>query len=256
MANVTKTICVYSPKGGVGKTVLALNLAGVASKLGLKVLLADFDVHTGSLSVVINEDINKTIYHLTDDLINNRYKRLQDYTYKYDDNIDILPAPKDPRQGNKISSNYIELIFEKIKRNYDLVIIDTESAMNEINVITLDKADSILFVIDNDIMTLKNTRSILNIFSNIEKDNYKVLLNESIDFKNPYFSNQEIRRVIGANIDYYLSKGSYIKDITNVLFKCKIPSLISVYPKKCKKDYETLKLIVEEACKEETNEED
>ncbi len=256
MAKVNKTICVFSPKGGVGKTILSLNLAGVASSMGLKTLLVDFDVHNGSLSVVIDEDISKTIYHLTSDLQNNRYKRLADYTYKYNEFIDILPAPRDPRQGNKIPSSYIDLIFDKISRNYDLVIIDTESAMNEMNVITLDKVDEILFVVDNDIMTLKNTRSILNIFSDIEKDNFKVLLNESIDFKNPYFSNQEIRRIIGANIDYYLSKGSYIKDITNVLYKNKIPSLIGAYSKKCKKDYNTLGLIINDLWKGDNDEEE
>ncbi len=250
-----KTICLYAPKGGVGKTVLALNLAGVSSTMGYKTLLLDFDMHTGNLCTLINEDINKSIYHLTDDLLNNRYKKLEDYVYKYNENIDVLCAPKDPRQGNKITSKYLKVIIDKVKRDYDLVIIDTESSMNEVNIITMDTVDENLFIIDNDLFTLKNTRNILNIFNDINKDNFRVLLNSSIDFKTPYFSNSDIKKIIGANIDYSISKTSYIKDITSYLYECKIPSLVSAYPKKYKTDYNTLKLIINDLKGEDKDEE-
>ncbi|OUM64761.1 hypothetical protein PIROE2DRAFT_8373 [Piromyces sp. E2] len=74
MAKITKTICVYRPKDGVEKAVLSLNLAGVASRMGLKVLIVEFDIHAGSLSIVINEEINRTMYHFAGDLLINRYK--------------------------------------------------------------------------------------------------------------------------------------------------------------------------------------
>lgn len=239
-------ICLFSPKGGVGKTVLSLNIAGVASDMKLKTLLLDYDMHTGCLSMVINEEMNKTIYHLTDDLLNNRFKKLSDYIYKYNEYIDILPAPKDPRQGNKITSKYLQIILDKVKRDYDLVIIDTGSQMDDINIVTLDTADEVLFVIDNDLFTLKNTRNILNIFNDYNITNYKVLLNQSIDFKTPYFSMQDIKKIIGANIDYSISKNSYIRDITSYLYDNKIPSLLDGYSRKCKSDYNTMKLIIDD----------
>ena len=250
-----KTICLYAPKGGVGKTILALNLAGVSSIMGYKTLLLDFDMHTGNLCTIINENINKTIYHLTDDLLNNRYKKLEDYIYKYNDNIDVLCAPKDPRQGGKMTSKYINMLIDKVRREYDLVIIDTESVMNEVNIITMDVVDECLFVIDNDLFTLKNTRNILNIFNDINKDNFKVLLNSSLDFKTPYFSINDMKKIIGANIDYSISKGAFIKDITSYLYECKIPSLISTYQKKFKSDFNTLKLIIKDVKGEDEDEE-
>lgn len=250
-----KTICLYAPKGGVGKTILALNLAGVSSSMGYKTLLLDFDMHTGNICTIINEEINKSIYHLTDDLLNNRYRKLEDYVYKYNENIDVLCAPKDPRQGNKITSKYLPMLIDKVRREYDLVIIDTESAMNEVNIITMDTVDENLFVINNDLFTLKNTRNILNIFNDIDKSNFKVLLNSSIDFKTPYFSMSDMKKIIGANIDYSISKASYIKDLTSYLYECKVPSLLTAYQKKCKTDYNTLKLIISDAKGEDKDEE-
>ena len=51
-------------------------------------------------------------------------------------------------------------------------------------------------------MSLKNLRNVISIFKDIENDNYKVILNGSFDFKYPYFSLSEMKKIIGANIDY------------------------------------------------------
>lgn len=254
MAKEGKTICIHSPKGGVGKSVLSLNLAGVASLMNYRVLLLDFAVHTGVLSMIINEEIKKTLYHLVDDMVNNRYKKIQDYVYKYNENIDVLSSPKDPRQGNKINSRYLNMVIEKVKNQYDVVIIDTGSKMDEINIITLDSSDMILFVIDNDIFTLKNTRNILNIFNDCNINNYKVLLNASIDFKTPYFSLMDMKKIIGANIDYSLSKDIFMKDITSYLYDCKIPSLLAGFSKKHKEDYSNMKMIIDDLKRGDYNE--
>lgn len=256
MTKQGKTICIYSPKGGVGKTILSLNLGGIASEMNYKVLLLDFAVHTGTLGMIINDEIKKTLYHLTDDVVNNRFKKISDYVYKYNDNIDVLPAPKDPRQGNKISSRYLGMIIEKIRNNYDVVIIDTGSKMDEINIVTLDASDLILFVIDNDMFTLKNTRNILNIFNDCNITNFKVLLNASCDFKTPYFSIMDMKKIIGANIDYTLSKDLFIKDITSYLYECKIPSLTDGFNKKYKEDYSNMKMIIQDLKKGDVNEKD
>lgn len=246
MEKVGKTICIYSPKGGVGKTILSMNLAGVASLLDYKVLLLDFDMTSGSLGMLINEEIKKTIYNLTDDLMNNRCKKVTDYVYKYNDNIDILPSPKDPRQGNKINGRYLSVILEKLRNQYDIVIIDTNSKMDEIPLIAMDESDMTLFVIDNDVFTLKNTRNIITIFNDCNITNYKVLLNASVDFKTPYFSIMDMKKIIGANIDYTLTKDLFIKDISSYLYECKIPSLTHGFSRKYKTDYNNLKMIIDD----------
>ena len=55
--------------------------------------------------------IPKDIYNLIDDLNNNRFTEFNDYVSKYNDNIDVLSCPKDPRQGSKISSKYVEIVL-------------------------------------------------------------------------------------------------------------------------------------------------
>ena len=251
MKTKAKSICLFSPKGGVGKTVIAMNIAGLLAKRGEKVLLIDFDVFNGGLSMLINDNITKTIYQLTDALTNNRYKAFSSYVHKYNDNIDILCAPKDPRQGSKIDSRFIDLILEKAVLNYSFVIIDTSSVLDEINLITLDNVSKIFFVTTNDVMSLKDLRNVINIFKDYEIDNFKVILNGSFDFKYPYFSLQEMKKIIGTNIDYSFSNSFFIKDISKLIFDCKIPVLDNSVYKRYKGEINKLNILIEEELLEE-----
>ena len=250
-----KSLCIYSPKGGIGKTVLVSNLGAVASKMNKKVLLLDFDLYFGCLSMFINENITKTVFNLADDLNNNRYKSINDYIYKYNDNIDILCAPKDPRQGSKISAKYIDIILDRTTSIYDLVIIDTYASSDEITVSILDVVDNILFVVDNDPFTMKNTRNILSIFKDNEFDNYKVLLNNSLSSKIYYFSNAEIRKVIDANIDYTLSNNFFMKDISSAIYDSTIPILYKNNYRKYRNDINNMKLIIKDVIEVEDEKE-
>lgn len=241
-----KSLCVYSPKGGLGKTTLVANLGAVASVMGKKVLLIDFDLYFGCLSMFIDENITKTIFNLADDLNNNRYKSINDYVYKYNDNIDILCAPKDPRQGSKINPKYIDIILERVSSTYNLVIIDTYSNSDEITISILDVVDDILFMIDNDPFTLKNVRNMINIFKDNEITNYKVVLNNFLTPKIDYFSYAEIKKIIGANIDYTLSRNFFIKEISASIYDNTIPIFYGRNYKKHKNDIKNMELIIKE----------
>ena len=82
MNNKGISVCITSAKGGVGKTITTLNLAGLYEQLEKKVLIIDFDLASGGISVALNMDINKSIYNLVDDYINNRYKEFKNYVTK------------------------------------------------------------------------------------------------------------------------------------------------------------------------------
>lgn len=255
MANMRgKSICVFSAKGGVGKTVTAINLAGIYEHLEKKVLLVDLDLSSGGISVALNRPFEKTIYNFVDDYNNNRYKNFKDYVTSYDQYIDILPSPKDPRQANKIDSKYIDLLLDKAAYNYDIVLIDTNHILNEINIVTLDKVDTILFVLTNDPLDLKNMKSLLSIFKDTGITKYKILLNNSRDPYKNYFSLFDIKNIIKANIDYSLSSNFYIKNMDSYIMNGEIVSLQKRMPTIFNKDYSTLMTIALDTINKAANE--
>ena len=153
-----KSMCFFSAKGGVGKTVNLLNLAGIFEQLEKKVLVVDMDLYSGGVALYLNKTNNKSIYTMVFDMMNRNYKDIKDYTVKVDHYIDFLCAPKDPRDANKIEARYLEDIIHTAQLNYDVVLVDTNHALNDINLTILDTVDSIIFFTNNDPLDLKNMK--------------------------------------------------------------------------------------------------
>lgn len=243
--NKGNILSVFGVKGGIGKSIITMNLAGVLSNLNKKVLILDADLYGGSVALALNKEVKKTIFNFVDDYNNNRYKNLNDYIINYNEYIDFVASPIDPRKANKIDSRYIEILLDKAKFNYDLIIIDTNHILDEINLSILDKSDKILFVTTNDSFDLKNMRNLISIFKDLNIDKYKVLLNNSVRQNKSYFSLYDIKNIIKSNIDFELSSDFYIKDIDKIILEGKIITLDKKY--KNHNDYKVLESIIDYA---------
>lgn len=208
-----KIITISSVKGGVGKTTMTLNLAGIYCELNKRVLIIDLDLYSGGIAASLNVKNKKDIYTMIDSMANNRFTELKKYVTTYNKNIDVLACPKDPRMGAKVSGRYIPVIFDLAKKEYDVVLVDTNHILDEINLTALDYSYMTLFIITNDIVDLKNMKSLISIFKDTDKKNYLILLNNSRDIGKDYLSLYDIRTIIKNNIDYTLSKNYYIKNI-------------------------------------------
>lgn len=208
-----KIITISSVKGGVGKTTMTLNLAGIYCELNKRVLIIDLDLYSGGIAASLNVKNKKDIYTMIDSMANNRFTELKKYVTTYNKNIDVLACPKDPRMGAKVSGRYIPVIFDLAKKEYDVVLVDTCHILDEINLTALDYSYMTLFIITNDIVDLKNMKSLISIFKDTDKKNYLILLNNSRDIGKDYLSLYDIRTIIKNNIDYTLSKNYYIKNI-------------------------------------------
>ena len=233
-------ICVTSSKGGVGKTIFAANLAGVYSFLKKKVLLIDMDLSSGGISVLINLPKGKTIYNLSDDILNNRFKDYEKYVYHYNEFIDILPSCKDPRDGSKIDNRLLEQIISIYQNYYDILILDTTHTPTNATLISLDLADKILFLISDNPIDLKNTTNLLTVLESVNKDNIKIILNNSYRLEKNYFSRFDIKSVINRNIDYILPNTMFIPNINNYIMDGEILVLNKKLSFKSERDRELL----------------
>lgn len=235
-----KIITVTSAKGGVGKTIFLLNLAGIFSRMKQKVLIVDCDLVGGAVALDLNLNPIKNIFHISDDIFNNRYQNYTDYLTSYQDNIDIVASCKDPKQALKIDMNYIMMFLKQVKNEYDIILVDTTHGFTKENINILDKSDIILYMMTNDIMDIKNTKSYMEVMNDIEMDHIKIILNNSRDINLNYFSKYDIRSMISRNIDYSLDRSLYIKNITSFLIEGEIFTLNKSLTFKDKNDLKKL----------------
>ena len=217
-----KLITIASVKGGTGKTTTALNLAGTYSLMEKKVLILDFDLFSGGIALALNVEIEKDLYKLAYDMSVNEYKNINDYILKYNELIDISPAPKDPRYASKIEKKYISSIIKKVKPKYDVIIVDTNHYLDATNLILFDKSDTILYILNNNPIDIKNLKSMITIHKDMERENYLVVLNESNTKLNDMFNNYDIKNIIKNNIDYVIPRTFYNKNINRYVLNGKI----------------------------------
>ena len=246
-----KIISISSVKGGVGKTTMAINLAGIYYMMKKKVLLIDADFFGGGISTWLDSKNQKDIYMMMDSISNNRYTSIRDYVVSYNSGIDVLASPKDPRNALKIESKYIPIIFEFAKREYDIILVDTNHIMNEINLMILDHVNTSLFIVTYDLLDLKNSKSFLSILKETGKTNFILCLNCSRDTGKDYLSLFDIRNILKCNINYTLPSSFYIKNIDKYVLDGEILTLNRKINRFHGGDINRLKMIANELIKEE-----
>ena len=249
-----KIVSVSSVKGGVGKSTLITNLAGIYYLLKKKVLIIDLDLYAGAIATLLNVDNKKDIYMLVDSISNNRFTSIRDYVCTYNNGIDVLAAPKDPRDVSRIESKYIDKIFDIVKREYDVILVDTHHLLDEMTLVTLDASDMSAFVVTNDLVDLKNMKTLISILNDSKKDNYKIVLNNSRDTGRDYISLFDVRNIIKANVDYTISKNFYIRNIDKYVLKGEILTLNKFINKMYSNDIKNMKMLAEDLISSSDNE--
>ena len=225
MNKMGKSLVVSSVKGGVGKTVTVLNLAGICELLNKKTLIIDFDIYTGNIALTLNTRFISSMYNLTQDIANGAYHNLSDYVVKYDKYIDILPAPKDPRASLKINLSYIETIIDLAKSEYDVVLIDSTHILNELNIRLFDKVDHILLLMTNDPQDVKNMKALTKILNISNHKKYEVMLNNAVNPDKKYFSEFDLATIINHIINYTMSSKFYLKNMDDFIMNGEIVTL-------------------------------
>lgn len=175
-----KIITFFSSKGGVGKSVLALNTAVTLSReYHKKTLIIDLDLQFGDISMLVNQFAKKTIFDVIDDGQLDSYENIKPYLYEFNENLSILFAPTKPETAEYIGKNSIDKLMKILRKHYDLIIIDTGINFNDSTLYILDFSEIILFVSTNEIVALKNTKLGMAVMKSLgyDKDKVKLVIN-------------------------------------------------------------------------------
>ena len=254
-------ITITSMKGGVGKTIFTLLLASIYENLGKKVLILDLDLYAGDIAFCLNTDVKSTIFNVCDDMNNNRFRSITsaDYIYHYDEYVDILAAPKDPRYASKIDKRCLDLLLGSISNYYDVVLIDTNHVLDIYSMLAFEYSDKIINVFTNDAMDLKSTKSFVSICKNVDVDNFVLVLNESISSKS-YFSEHSIITLFKHDIDFIIPDSLNINNIDTYIVEGNIFKILLELKKTSKKTFKKLEefslKIIESNKKGEENEQE
>ena len=161
-----KTITITNQKGGVGKTTTAINLAASLAVLEFKTLIVDADPQANATSGIgfDPKNIQTSIYECILDDINPRNVILKTET----PHLDLLPAHID-LVGAEIEiinlpnrEKMMKRALEKVKDEYDFIIIDCSPSLGLITVNALTASDSVIIPVQCEYFALEGLGKLLN----------------------------------------------------------------------------------------------
>ena len=174
-------IAVFSPKGGVGRTTVAVNLAvAAATELNQKVVLVDASFQFGDVGVLLNlNPKGKSIADLLPELETGEPESLDTFVVTHSAGIRVLLAPPTPETAELITPAAVRKIIDKLRYEADIVIVDCAAFFNDTTLAILDMADTILTMLSLEITSVKNMRLFLEVADQLgyEKGKVRLVLN-------------------------------------------------------------------------------
>jgi pilus assembly protein CpaE len=176
----TRLISVFAPKGGVGKTTIAFNLAVALGQLDQRTVLIDGSLQFGDLRSLLKVPVDApSILDLPTDRI--AESDLSDVLWRDPSGIDILLAPPRIEMAEMLTPRDVDKVLSLLRRVYGAIVIDMSSYLNDINLAFLDASDVIVEIVTYDSTTIHNTVAIADTFRSIGYPASKVryLINRS-----------------------------------------------------------------------------
>jgi pilus assembly protein CpaE len=161
-----QVVAVFSPKGGVGRTTIAVNLAVAAAvELGKKVTLVDASFQFGDVAVLLNlNPKDKSMAELVPELEQGRDPdSVETFTLTHSSGIHVLLAPPSPEMAELITPAGVKHVIEILRQHSELVVIDCAAWFNDTLLGILDLADVVLTVLTLEITSIKNIRLFLEV---------------------------------------------------------------------------------------------
>ncbi len=203
-----KVLAVFSPKGGVGRTTIALNLSLAIVQLSdRRVVLVDGSLTFGDVAVMLNLPPTRTISdlipyanRLDEDLVNT-------ILATHPSGLRVLLAPPKPELADLVTPEHMSLILARLRELFDYVVVDTMTTLNDITLAILDAADKVLVVTTPEIPAIKNVRTFLDTTAALgyPPDKIELILNRAD--ASPGIDVSEIEATLGRRFTARINSG-------------------------------------------------
>ncbi len=177
-----KIVSIFSPKGGVGCSTLAVNLAIAVHKIAsAKVAVVDGSLQFGDISVLLNERSRTTIADLAPHAEDLDLELINSVLISHNSGIQALLAPPRPEMADLVTPTAMTEILERLRTMFDLVIVDTYSTLQDIVISILDASDRIVLVTTPEIPSIKSAKLFFEVTDALEYPPEKthLILNKS-----------------------------------------------------------------------------
>lgn len=177
-----RIVTLFAPKGGVGRTTLAVNLAvALAGEQRQSVTLVDGSFQFGDVGVLLNlNPKNKSIIDVVADPSATDEDLVDTTLINHSTGIKVLLAPPSPEMAELITVDQIRRMMARLRETNDFTVVDLWPHFNDVSLALLDMSDVILTILTLEITNIKNIRLFLEVADQLGYgDRLKLVLNRA-----------------------------------------------------------------------------
>lgn len=164
-----RIVVVASPKGGVGKTTVAVNVAvGLAEAEPSQVAIVDLDLQFGDVAA----QLGVTPRHSAVDAMGKAAARdefvLSTFLHEHPDGFFVLPAPESPAAADKVDPKRVGHLLRQLAARFRHVVVDTSPGLGDVALAAIEQASTLVVVAGPDVTSVRGVRKALEVLRELE----------------------------------------------------------------------------------------
>jgi len=172
-------VTVFSTKGGVGKSLVATNIAAAMADQDQRVCLVDLDIHCGDVAIMLQLNPLHSLADLSQLSGEIEASGVESLLTEHSERLSVLAAPV--QLGSPVPSEPIGSLLQTLKGMFDVVVVDTSGTFDDYVLQALDHSDLLVLVGTLDIPSLKSLKLATGTLDllNLPRETWRLVLNRA-----------------------------------------------------------------------------
>jgi pilus assembly protein CpaE len=198
-------LTVAGPRGGVGKTSVATNLAvSLARETGTAVALVDLDLLFGSAAIALGIMPAATIQEWVQLRAAGHNDPVGRYLSDHRSGLKVLAAPLEPDPELEVGPQEVAAVLSDLSSTHEFVVVDTGASFTEITAAAIELASMTMLLTTGDVASLRAVRHVVQTLRSwgMDDERLRLIRNSPVPFKGA--SEDEIREAVGLSVEWVL----------------------------------------------------
>ena len=207
-----RIVAVYSPKGGVGTTTIATNIAVTAAQRRPdRVVIVDLDVQFGGVATHLDLEPKLTLADVVrDDVALRESDILKTYITRHDSGLHVLASPHTPQAAELITADHVTQLLKVLLEGYESIVVDAGSVLDERTLRVFDVAENVVLPVNPEMSALKAVHGLLDYLNEAGSISSKSTFVLNNMFAREILKPRDIESVLGTRITTDLPYDSFL----------------------------------------------
>lgn len=211
-----RVVVVASPKGGVGKTTIATNIAvALGKKAPMSTVLVDLDAQFGDVASALQLEPEHTLMDAVTGAARKDSMVLKAFLSVHPSSIYALCAPHSPADADRISGDSVSNLLRQLASEFEYVVVDTAPGLDEHALGAFERATDAVLLASMDVPSVRGLRRQLDVLGDLKLLPQRQRMVVNLADRQSGISVKDIEATIGVAVDSVIPRAKELAYSTN-----------------------------------------